>query len=201
MKKWMSITALTLNLFSQAFAGEISKEKLFDLLLENRESYERVVPGMQTRRTGVWEVIGSDDDRKECRKTLEETVVQVLGSQYLVHQKSTYLHDCGPHKKGEIDQYLVWENLLTVEESIKCFDETYTSPLIIIKDGIVHVKRKVMWNDKEVNAFFIFDIKSSQFDKIRSSKYGPFNFIQIESKMVDPATINIENVEVIQYEN
>jgi hypothetical protein len=99
-----------------ASAQHLSGEDYSRLLLKNKESFEKVVPGMYAKYLQVWKKSG--DDNEWCETELENEVISIpnSGGSYEVLEKVSYLNDCGDFLEGTVRESIKQRNLVSVEE-------------------------------------------------------------------------------------
>lgn len=201
MKYFVTVALVSLSIFSSAQAGEISKEKYREMMIENRSAYESVMPGMFALTVGVQSVVTDELGQEfKCRQAIESTVMQVYGTKYLTHEKTKNLNDCGGHQvEGEENEYLQWNKVFTVEEHLNMLDSRFMVAEFKEKDSFVQMTGITKYSDNREPKIFTrhSNIIESQFYSIKAFNDDVFTWVQYYTRQVDPNSINIDGLEII----
>ncbi len=114
------LIAIALSCFAGAASAQhLSGEDYSKLLLKNKESFEKVVPGMYAKYLQVWKKSG--DGNEWCETEMENEVISIPNSfgTYEVLEKISYLNDCGDFLEGTFRETIKQRKLISVEEEAK----------------------------------------------------------------------------------
>jgi hypothetical protein len=210
MKK--TLIAFSILVASVAHAGEITQEQLNQVLQQNLKTYMNVSEGMTAE---YQEAIQHEDD-DNCIYRRKEVVVGVQESKYLVYVKETNMSDCYDSKKGEVKEYLLWNDIVKPQ----FLGDNVRMNNISLEGNIASINYTLFYNAFNVYEIgYKIDVTQSQFyGMIESSTEGEFKEEILvdtgreaeitksisETKLLrrsqtDIKTINIENLEVMDF--
>jgi hypothetical protein len=191
------ITAILMLTASLSFAQEISKDEYFNLLEQNKLSFEKVEPGMTSEYTSIQYSGPNEDSMEECLVHEKRVILSTdHPKKYLVYKKETRLNDCYGHSKGRVKESLVWEKLHKVNiEKLRENKNLTFKKIFLQNEHVIIYGRSGEYLEFET----ILELGKSQFYDIIEEHSDEFSKKLLRRSYTDPTSIKIDNLEITEY--
>jgi hypothetical protein len=191
MKK--TLIAFSILLASVAHAGEITQDQFNQVLKQNSATFMNVTEGM----TADYSQTIKHEGGVECNSRRKEVIVGVQAPvRYLVYVKETRMNDCFDSMKGEVEEYLQWND---IEKPYFGGNEIRVKS-INLEQNVATLKYTVL--DEDMNAFemtSLVDVTQSQFSTMfQFNVEGAEETKLLRRSQTDVKTIDIENLEIFE---
>lgn len=190
MKK--TLIAFSLIMASMAQAEIITPKQFNQVLEKNAETFMTITEGM----TADYSEIIKHNDGLICLTRRKEVVVGVQAPiKYLVYVKQTHLGDCYGSKKGDVQKFLKWNNI--VKPDFATDDMGIKS--INLEGNLASIKYTYSHLMMSYQATSLIDVTQSQFYADTEFTFDETEITRLlRRSQTDVKTINIDNLEVIE---